>query len=76
MMEGKPIQKDSFRRMAGKDVGIAWLTEDETAMTEPIVVMSPEGLDMTMPPASLTVEDVAAKVGPEKALDVIGMFHL
>lgn len=69
MMEGKPIKPDNFRRMNGADVGVEWLSEDETAMTEPIVIESPEGLGMKMPSSDFTVEDVVEDVGDAVPVD-------
>ena len=71
-MKGKPIKDASFKHMSGGDVGIEWLEEDPTAMTEPIVIDSPEGLGMKMPPSDFTVSDVAETVGDDHPLEVIG----
>ena len=72
MLEGKKISGDPFRRMKGAEVGEEWLENDETAMREPIVIESPEGLGMKMPPKSFTVADVAEAVGVEHPVEVIG----
>ncbi|KAF9257816.1 jumonji superfamily protein [Marasmius fiardii PR-910] len=71
MMEGKPMKEDSFKRMKGGDVGLEWLTEDEDAMTEPILIESPAGLGMKMPEEDFGVEDVALLVGENTPLEVI-----
>ncbi|KAF9050791.1 jumonji superfamily protein [Hymenopellis radicata] len=71
MMEGKPIKADKFKRMNGADVSIEWLNEDETAMTEPIVVETPDGFGMKMPGSDFTVEDVVEDVGDAIPVDVI-----
>ncbi len=74
MMEGKPIKADKFKRMKGADVSIEWLNEDETAMTEPIVVETPDGFGMKMPGSEFTVEDVVEDVGD--AVPVDGWFSI
>ncbi|KAJ8473833.1 hypothetical protein ONZ45_g16153 [Pleurotus djamor] len=71
LMKGKPIKNAAFKHMSGGDVGIEWLEEDPTAMTEPIVIDSPEGLGMKMPPSDFTVSDVAETVGDDHPLEVI-----
>lgn len=73
MLEEKIIKPDPFKRLQGGDVGMAWLDEDETAMTEPIVVERPEGLGMKMPSTDFTVDDVAELVGEDMPIEVIGM---
>lgn len=72
MLEGKAIKEDSFRRMKGTEVGVEWLENDESAMREPIVIESPDGLGMKMPPKSLTVRDVAEVIGAQTPVEVIG----
>ncbi|EPT01807.1 hypothetical protein FOMPIDRAFT_152091 [Fomitopsis schrenkii] len=71
MLEGKKISGDPFRRMKGAEVGEEWLENDESAMREPIVIESPEGLGMKMPPKSFTVADVAEAVGEDHPVEVI-----
>ncbi|KAF9807681.1 hypothetical protein IEO21_08118 [Rhodonia placenta] len=71
MLEGKAIKEDSFRRMKGTEVGVEWLENDESAMREPIVIESPDGLGMKMPPKSLTVRDVAEVIGAQTPVEVI-----
>lgn len=67
----KPMKKSHFKRMKGSDVSLEWLQNDETAMTEPIIIESPEGLGMKMPPHSFTVNDVARLVGPKEKVEVL-----
>lgn len=73
MLEGKVINGDPFKRMAGSAVSVQWLEEDEDAMTEPIIIETPEGLGMRMPPKDFSLEDVVACVGAETPIEVIGM---
>ncbi|TFK25004.1 JmjC domain-containing histone demethylation protein 1 [Coprinopsis marcescibilis] len=71
MLSEKVIHLDPFKRMAGSDVDIGWLEDDETAMLEPIVVESPEGLGIKMPPSDFTVDDVASELGEHTPVEVI-----
>ena len=70
--QSKPYKPDTFRRMKGYEVGQEWLYADPKAMTEPVVIELPEGLGMKMPPKEYTIRDVAADVGPDIPLEVIG----
>ena len=70
--QSKPYTPDTFRRMQGHEVGQEWLYADPRAMTEPVVIEVPEGLGMKMPPNEYTIRDVAADVGPDTPLEVIG----
>jgi len=74
VIQSKPIKDDNFRRMQGAEVGVEWFENDETAMREPIVVESPEGLGMKMPPHEFTVQDVADQIGHETPVEVIGEY--
>lgn len=73
MLEGKPILKETFKRMKGEEVCLAWLEQDPHAMEEPVVVETPEGLEMKMPHEELTVADVADILGKETPIEVIGL---
>ncbi len=59
--------------MRGSDLTEGWLYSDATAMTEPVIIETPDDLGMTMPPSSLTVPDIANILGPETPLEVIGL---
>jgi hypothetical protein len=39
----------------------------------PIIILDPEGLDMRMPPSTLTVSDVADSVGRDKIVEVVSI---
>ena len=71
MMEGKPIKPDPFKRMAGHDVTVEWVESDPSALTEPILIESPDGLGMKMP-EGFTVDDVAQTLGKDAPVEVIG----
>jgi hypothetical protein len=62
--------------MAGHQVSLEWLESDPKAMTEPIVIESPEGLDMKAPGKEFTVNDVGSLVGEQTPVEVIGMLSI
>jgi len=73
MLEGKPILKEPFKRMKGEDVCLSWLETDPHAMEEPIVIETPEGLGMKMPPEELSVADISVTLGEATPIEVIGL---
>jgi hypothetical protein len=72
LMEGKSISADRFARMKGSDVTVEWLSSDDSAFCEPIVIEHPEGLGMTMPEPDFQVKDVAEALGGDTPVEVIG----
>ncbi|KAG6901498.1 hypothetical protein C0995_011093 [Termitomyces sp. Mi166 len=70
-LEHKTFKEDPFKRLEGSQVRLEWLEEDQTAMTEPIVIERPDGLGMTMPPTDFTVDDVVELVGEDTPVEVI-----
>lgn len=76
MLEGKKIKDDNFQRKQGNDVGLEWLESDDSAMREPFVVETPEGLGMKMPDDDFSIEDVAEVVGVDTPVEVIGQYKL
>ena len=72
MLEGKNIKENHFKKMKGADVGLEWLESDDSAMREPFIVETPDGLGMKMPDADFTVDDVAEAVGEDTPIEVIG----
>jgi len=73
ILEGKIIKDDPFQRLKGHAVGLEWLADDESAMREPIVIATPEGLGMKMPPSNFTVDDVTQLIGGNMPVEVIGL---
>ena len=71
MLEKKEIKKDPFRRFKGSELE-EWLEQDDDALREPIVIENSEGLGMSMPPNTLSVEDVAEYIGEGTPVEVIG----
>jgi F-box and leucine-rich repeat protein 10/11 len=76
LLESKTLTQDSFQRMRGSELTQEWLHNDPTAMMEPVIIDEPHGLGMAMPPSTLTVAEIAATLGPETPVEVIGMFPL
>lgn len=73
ILEDKTIKDDPFQRLKGNVVGLEWLADDENAMREPIVIESPDGLGMKMPPEYFTVDDVVQLIGDHTPVEVIGL---
>ena len=65
--------KDSFKRMKGEDVCLAWVEQDSHAMEEPVIIETPEGLGMKMPPVELSVADISEVLGEGTPIEVIGL---
>lgn len=59
--------------MKGEDVCLTWLDQDSQAMEEPIVIETPEGLGMEMPPKGLTIAGIADTLGETTPIEVIGL---
>ena len=59
--------------MKGEDVCLTWLEQDPHAMEEPIVIETPEGLGMKMPPKELSVTDISEILGETTPVEVIGL---
>jgi hypothetical protein len=72
LMQGKTIAKDSFRRMPGGELTLEWLEADPDSLKNPIIVETPDGLGMKMPPTDFSVDDVAEAVGENTPVEVIG----
>ncbi|KAF8634158.1 hypothetical protein AX17_004276 [Amanita inopinata Kibby_2008] len=71
MLEGKAIKEDPFQHMFGSSICPSWLEQDESAMTEPVVIEKPDGLGMKMPPKDFTVRNIVELVGAETPIEVI-----
>ncbi|KAH8829714.1 JmjC domain-containing histone demethylation protein 1 [Flagelloscypha sp. PMI_526] len=71
VLQGKKVNNHNFKCLKGSDVNKHWLEKDETAMTEPIIILRPDGLGMRMPPKSFTVRDVADTVGLDHPVEVM-----
>ncbi|KDN49370.1 hypothetical protein RSAG8_02072, partial [Rhizoctonia solani AG-8 WAC10335] len=71
IIQDKHIHPDSFRRVRGGELTKNWVENDAWAMTEPVVIESPEGLGMTMPGPEFTINDVVELVGADAPVEVI-----
>ncbi|KAG8748693.1 JmjC domain-containing histone demethylation protein 1 [Ceratobasidium sp. 414] len=71
VIRDKTIHPDTFRRVKGAELTREWLETDPLAMTEPVVVPSPEGLGMRMPDNDFTVSKVAELVGVDTPVEVM-----
>ncbi|KAG9089737.1 JmjC domain-containing histone demethylation protein 1, partial [Ceratobasidium sp. 392] len=71
VIRDKTIHPDTFRRVKGEQLTREWLETDPTAMTEPVVIVSPDGLGMRMPDKEFTVSKVAELVGPDTPVEVM-----
>ncbi|CUA72263.1 PHD finger and JmjC domain protein, putative [Rhizoctonia solani] len=71
IIQDKTIRPDSFKRVKGEDLSKDWVENDDWAMTEPVVIDSPDGLDMTMPGPEFTINDVVELVGADVPVEVI-----
>ncbi|KAJ3314088.1 JmjC domain-containing histone demethylation protein 1 [Boothiomyces sp. JEL0838] len=65
----REFQEDNFRRMDGRDANTEWIYKE--MLKNPVLFPTPDGLEMTMPPSDLTVNQVADICGPEKDVDVV-----
>ncbi|KAH8110283.1 Clavaminate synthase-like protein [Phellopilus nigrolimitatus] len=63
--------RDPFRHMNGSELSLDWVDSDPSALLEPVLVETPDGLGMSMPPADLTVADVARIVGEDTPVEVM-----
>jgi F-box/leucine-rich repeat protein 10/11 len=68
----RPMKPHNFRRLKGEELNLDWVMSDPSAFLEPIIIESPDGLDMTMPNPSMTVRKVAEVVGTETPVEVMG----
>ncbi|KAG0006982.1 JmjC domain-containing histone demethylation protein 1 [Modicella reniformis] len=74
LLDSHQFLPDKFDRVESKDLTLEWLRS--TGFRSPLVVKRSqngvmEGLDMTMPPRTLTVDDVRDAVGAETSVEVI-----
>ncbi|KAI5117638.1 hypothetical protein M0805_008445 [Coniferiporia weirii] len=63
--------RDPFRHMSGSELSREWVDGDPTALLEPVLIEAPDGLGMSMPPAGLTVSDIARIVGEDTPVEVM-----
>ncbi|QRW26972.1 JmjC domain, hydroxylase [Rhizoctonia solani] len=72
IIQDKPIHPDSFKRVRGDELSKEWVERNEWAMTEPVVIDSPDGLGMMMPSEpEFGINDVVELVGADVPVEVI-----
>ncbi|CAH2316341.1 histone lysine demethylase PHF8 isoform X2 [Pelobates cultripes] len=64
-----PSADEVILKPQGAQLTVEYL--EENSFSVPILVLKKDGLGMTLPPPSFTVNDVEYYVGPEKEIDVI-----
>ncbi|KAG0366957.1 hypothetical protein BC939DRAFT_493203 [Gamsiella multidivaricata] len=74
LLDSHQFLPDKFPRVAGKDLTMNWLRS--TGFKTPVIVKqdpdrTTDGLDMKMPPITLSVDDVRDAVGAETPVEVI-----
>ncbi|KAH9810354.1 JmjC domain-containing histone demethylation protein 1 [Melampsora americana] len=72
--QSHPLFSKPFRRVKGTDLTMSWLLEDESAMTEPILIDDDDALrtlGMKMPSSTITIREISNIVGPDTPVEVI-----
>ena len=69
LLSSREFQPHSFQIMQGNDVTAQWAKE--TGFRDPIIILEPDGLGLTMPPHELTVRQVAEACGLERTVQVL-----
>ncbi|KAF9438462.1 JmjC domain-containing histone demethylation protein 1 [Entomortierella beljakovae] len=74
LLDSHQFLPDKFERLNGNNLTLEWLRN--TGFRNPVIVNrdhdgTTDGLDMKMPPAKLTVDDIRDFVGPETPVEVI-----
>lgn len=66
-----PFSPDTFPRIHGEQLTLEWLRSSGTPLDTPIIIPTPEGLDIEMPSSSLSPRDVASMMGPTSPVEVM-----
>ncbi|KAI9011383.1 hypothetical protein BC832DRAFT_343750 [Gaertneriomyces semiglobifer] len=69
LLKTKIFAPDQYPRIEGKDLTLEWTRR--TGLRCPVVIESPDGLDMRMPDKSLVVNQVADMCGRDREVDVL-----
>lgn len=69
LLYARRFAEDTFERLNGSEVTIEWAAT--TGFRDPVVIPVADGLGMVMPPATLTVRDVARACGCDRELDAV-----
>lgn len=71
LLAGKSFAKSSHFPVFKNGTGLTTDWMKSTGFRLPVLILDPDGLDMKMPPTSLSVSDVADSVGREKIVEVL-----
>ncbi|KAI8612775.1 hypothetical protein BC830DRAFT_1244445, partial [Chytriomyces sp. MP71] len=69
LLRAKRFAPNKFAYVDGDMVTMDWVRR--TGLREPFLVQNPDGLDMKMPPSSLTVDQVADACGRDKIVEAM-----
>ncbi|KAI8819448.1 uncharacterized protein EV422DRAFT_113148 [Fimicolochytrium jonesii] len=68
-LQARTFRQESFQRVRGDELTLEWLRK--SGFREPVLVTTPEGLDMAMPSKDLIVDQVADMCGRDRKVDAI-----
>lgn len=68
----RQVKEGAFKEYKAEDINLEWLFGTEESMTEPFWIATPAGLDMKMPLNTMSISEIAAVVGPQTPIEVIG----
>lgn len=71
VLETRASTVGAFKHYTPDQITPEWLYTDSTAMTEPFIIETPEGLGMAMPHPSLSISAISDIVGGTTPLEVI-----
>jgi hypothetical protein len=69
LLATKKFQNNNFKIIKGDQVNYDWASQ--SGFREPVIIHDPRGLEMTMPPADLTVRQIAQSVGYSRTVEVL-----
>ncbi|KAI9360390.1 hypothetical protein DFJ73DRAFT_815517 [Zopfochytrium polystomum] len=69
VVQTKRFSPNKFPYMNGEDLTVEWARR--TGLREPVIVEEPDGLEMTMPPSTLTVDEVADLCGRDRIIEAM-----
>ncbi|KAJ3172626.1 JmjC domain-containing histone demethylation protein 1 [Geranomyces variabilis] len=69
ILQARTFAQESFTRLKGHELTLKWARKD--GLREPVIVESPEGLDIKMPDKDLIVDQVADLCGRQRQVDAI-----
>ncbi|KAJ3411794.1 hypothetical protein HDV05_001693 [Chytridiales sp. JEL 0842] len=69
LLNTKTFLPHSFKYLRGEEATLEWARE--TGMREPFIVETPQGLEMQMPPGSLTVDEIGEACGRDRVVSAM-----